>query len=164
MVSHRIQRDPIEVGSLVLACPEFSAIEVGGVTANIGHAEPAAGLTGLVKLVVGLRCSEAAPNAQLRALNVHVGEAIGAAACACSLPSQAASLYKPKLELDQAAISMNMWAAATASHAIQAEYTSQQPPIPNPYTFFPSASPSQQAAFTDKYFQSQIGQLASGRA
>ena len=44
--------------------------------------------------------------------------------------SQAASLYKPKLELDQAALSMNMWAAATASHAIQAEYTGQQPPIP----------------------------------
>merc|ERR1712083_321101 len=77
-------------------------------------------------------------------------------------PSQAASLYKPKLELDQAALSMNMWAAATASHAIQAEYTGQQHPIPSPYSFFPSASPSQQAAFTDKYFQSQIGQLASG--
>ena len=61
-------------------------------------------------------------------------------------PSQAASLYKPKLELDQAALSMNMWAAATASHAIQAEYTGQQPPIPNPYSFLPSATPSQQAA------------------
>jgi len=80
-------------------------------------------------------------------------------------PSQAASLYKPKLELDQAALSMNMWAAATASHAIQAEYTGQQPAIPNPYSFFnPGTTPSQQAAFTDKYFQSQIGQLASGRA
>jgi len=64
-------------------------------------------------------------------------------------PSQAASLYKPKLELDQAALSMNMWAAATASHAIQAEYTSQQPPIPNPYSFLPSATPSQQAAVSN---------------
>ena len=64
-------------------------------------------------------------------------------------PSQAASLYKPKLELDQAALSMNMWAAATASHAIQAEYTGQQPPIPNPYSFLPSATPSQQAAVSN---------------
>ena len=64
-------------------------------------------------------------------------------------PSQAASLYKPKLELDQAALSMNMWAAATASHAIQAEYTGQQPPIPNPYSFLPSATPTQQAAVSN---------------
>ena len=64
-------------------------------------------------------------------------------------PSQAASLYKPKLELDQAALSMNMWAAATASHAIQAEYTGQQPPIPNPYSFLPSTTPTQQAAVSN---------------
>ena len=79
-------------------------------------------------------------------------------------PSQAASLYKPnlapKLELDQAALSMNMWAAAQAEYTSrQAEYTGQQAAITNPYSFLPTPA-SQQAAFTDKYF----GQLASGRA
>jgi len=44
--------DPIEAGSLasaVLATRE-QALEVGGGKANIGHAEPAAGITGLLKL------------------------------------------------------------------------------------------------------------------
>ena len=47
-------------------------VGVGGVKANIGHAEPAAGLTGLVRLAVGLVRCGAPPNAQLRALNPHV--------------------------------------------------------------------------------------------
>ena len=40
--------------------------------ANIGHAEAAAGLTGLVRLTLGLERCERPPNAQLRALNPHV--------------------------------------------------------------------------------------------
>ena len=69
--------DPIEAGSLaasVLAALE-APLGVSGVKANIGHAEPAAGLTGLLKLAVGLPRGEAAPNAQLRALNPHVRSA-----------------------------------------------------------------------------------------
>jgi hypothetical protein len=76
--------DPIEAGSLaaaVLAARE-GPLAVGGVKANIGHAEPAAGMTGLLKLALGLRAGEAAPNAQLRSLNPHVGGAIRGAACA----------------------------------------------------------------------------------
>ena len=49
---------------------------VGGVKANIGHAEPAAGMTGLLKLALGLRWGEAAANAQLRVLNPHLGGAV----------------------------------------------------------------------------------------
>ena len=70
--------DPIEAGSLQGAvmgnrsasCVPLSA---GGVKANIGHAEQAAGLTGLVRLAVGLLRGNAPPNAQLRVLNPHVG-------------------------------------------------------------------------------------------
>ena len=69
--------DPIEAGSLAGAVlsgrpASCSPVGVGGVKANIGHAEPAAGLTGLVRLATGLvRCS-APPNAQLRVLNPHL--------------------------------------------------------------------------------------------
>ena len=70
--------DPIEAGSLQGAVVSgrtglCGPMCVGGVKANIGHAEPAAGLTGLVRLVMGMECGWAPPNAQLRALNPHVG-------------------------------------------------------------------------------------------
>ena len=69
--------DPIEVGALEGAVlsgrpASCSPVGVGGVKANIGHAEPAAGLTGLVRLATGLVRCGAPPNAQLRVLNPHL--------------------------------------------------------------------------------------------
>eukprot|EP00966_Prymnesium_polylepis_P327852 7383684-Prymnesium_polylepis.1 len=70
--------DPIEVGSLAFSIlascggdASFGPPAVGGIKANIGHAEPAAGMAGLLKLLVDLCGGEAAPNAQLRSLNPH---------------------------------------------------------------------------------------------
>ena len=84
--------DPIEVSSLVAAVlPSREApLLVGGVKANIGHAEPAAGITGLVKLAIGLQQGEAVPNAQLRALNPHVEGALSGAPCALAASVQRA--------------------------------------------------------------------------
>ena len=42
------------------------ALPMGGVKANIGHAEPAAGMTGLLKLSVGLARRTAAPTLRRR--------------------------------------------------------------------------------------------------
>ena len=63
--------DPIEMGSLVavIVAARETPLPLGGVKANIGHAEPAAGMTGLIKLTFGLWLGKAAPNAQLRVLN-----------------------------------------------------------------------------------------------
>ena len=78
--------DPIEARSLVsaLVAPRQPGppLAVGGVKANAGHAEPAAGLAGLLKLVVLLPRDASAPNAQLRVLNAHVEAAVSRAACA----------------------------------------------------------------------------------
>ena len=79
--------DPIEVGSLVTAAviPGIEArhlLTLGGIKACTGHAEPAAGLTGLLKLALGLSAVEAAPNAQLRVLNPHVRAALNGTCCA----------------------------------------------------------------------------------
>ena len=77
--------DPIEVRSLleaVLKRRTVGALPVGGVKANIGHAEGAAGMTGLLRLALGLRQGLAAPNAQLRVLNPHVSTTLHNAACA----------------------------------------------------------------------------------
>ena len=88
--------DPIESGSLasvvLSARGAWSApLPVGGIKANIGHAEPAAGMTGLLKLVSALEQGGAAPNAQLRVLNPHVGRALGEEVRG-ALPTQRASL------------------------------------------------------------------------
>ena len=73
--------DPIEVGSLsgaILSKRQGGAppLAVGGVKAFIGHAEPAAGMTGLLQLALGLSYCRAPANAQLRALNPLVGETV----------------------------------------------------------------------------------------
>ena len=67
-----------------------AALAVGGVKANIGHAEPAAGMTGLLRLAAGLRCGDAAPNAQLRVLNEHVSS-VALLSRSLALPVQQAS-------------------------------------------------------------------------
>ena len=87
--------DPIEAGSLsATVLPALGggggAPALGGIKANVGHAEPAAGAVGLLTLSLRLRSSQAAPNAQLRALNPHVGGAIRGRGCA--LPTQLAPL------------------------------------------------------------------------
>ena len=84
--------DPIEVRSLaaaVLAARTPSPpLCVDSLKANCGHAEPAAGLAGLLRLAAGLLEARAPPNAQLRRINPHVGSAVEGAACA--LPTQLA--------------------------------------------------------------------------
>jgi 3-oxoacyl-(acyl-carrier-protein) synthase len=69
--------DPIEARALALASlstreTAWPPLVVGGVKANVGHAEPAAGLTGLMRLAVGLACGQAPANALLRVINPHV--------------------------------------------------------------------------------------------
>ena len=73
--------DPIEASSLMGAVlsSRDEPLAVGGVKANIGHAEPAAGMTGLLKLALGLRHGDAGPNAHLRVRNPHVGDALSEA-------------------------------------------------------------------------------------
>ena len=82
--------DPIEAAALQRAllssCDEKNPLAVGGVKANTGHAEAAAGIAGLFRLTLGLRRGEADPNAQLRALNPHVAGALSRGTCA--LPVQ----------------------------------------------------------------------------
>jgi len=68
--------DPIEAGSMsavFLSQRRTTPYVVGSYKANGGHAEPGAGLAGVLKLLSQLRDVTASPNAHLRSLNPHVG-------------------------------------------------------------------------------------------
>ena len=84
--------DPIEAGSLastvLMPIGGSSSVGLGSGKANVGHAEPAAGATGMLKLALQLQHALIAPNAHLRLLNPHVGSAIGGLSCALSQQAQ----------------------------------------------------------------------------
>eukprot|EP00966_Prymnesium_polylepis_P254491 5880583-Prymnesium_polylepis.1 len=73
--------DPIEVRALAQAPPAAAgagARTLGGVKANVGHLEPAAGLCGLARAAATLSEGHAPPNAQLRVLNAHLTPSVRA--------------------------------------------------------------------------------------
>ena len=85
--------DPIEIGSLfavVLAARSDAAppLVLGGIKASTGHAEPAAGLIGLLKLGIGLQGSAATTNTQLRILNSNLKVNIEMSPCCSTVVQQ----------------------------------------------------------------------------
>ena len=70
--------DPVEAASIVAVTRAAQRLlSIGGAKASCGHAEPAAGLAGLLKLATVVRHGAAAANAQLRALNPNLGGVLG---------------------------------------------------------------------------------------
>jgi len=85
--------DPIEARSLVALLFDrggSDALAVGSVKSSSGHAEPAAGISGLLKLCLGLQSATTQPNAQLRSINQHVDAALQG--IRCTLPTQQAAV------------------------------------------------------------------------
>ena len=68
--------DPIEARAMVAVRYEPEVMAAMGCKANFGHTEPAAGLSGVLKLSKAMQRAAAAPNAQLRAMNSHVRTAM----------------------------------------------------------------------------------------
>jgi acyl transferase domain-containing protein/acyl-CoA synthetase (AMP-forming)/AMP-acid ligase II/acyl carrier protein len=68
--------DPIEVGALAAVLDEGRRDDepyvVGSVKTNIGHLEAAAGIAGLIKVVLALAHGEIPPHLHLRRLNPHI--------------------------------------------------------------------------------------------
>ena len=68
--------DPIEVNSLKAVLMEGRKSDrpcwIGSVKTNIGHTEAAAGITGLIKLVLSLKHGKIPPSLHLKQLNPHI--------------------------------------------------------------------------------------------
>ena len=68
--------DPIEVGALgAVLCPGRDAgqpLVIGSVKSNIGHLEAAAGIAGVVKVILAFARREIAPNLHFRSGNPHI--------------------------------------------------------------------------------------------
>jgi len=72
--------DPIEISALSNIMKEGRDIDsplvMGAVKANIGHAEPAAGIAGLIKAIMVLQHEQAPPNPELRSINPKIQMAV----------------------------------------------------------------------------------------
>eukprot|EP00962_Isochrysis_galbana_P062015 scaffold49591_cov511-Isochrysis_galbana.AAC.1 len=79
--------DPIEVRSLASAVltesKDNGPLSIGGLKANVGHGEAAAGASGLIQLSTALQGRRGSPNAQLLVLNAHIGAVLEGASSAC---------------------------------------------------------------------------------
>lgn len=68
--------DPIEVQALAVVFgkdrPKTDPLFIGSVKTNIGHLETAAGVTGLIKLVLALQYEKIPPHLHLKELNPHI--------------------------------------------------------------------------------------------
>jgi acyl transferase domain-containing protein len=70
--------DPTEVRALAAPLPAQGVRALGGIKANLGHLEPAAGMVGLTKLIDLMNTTRAVSNAHLRVLNQHLAPSAGA--------------------------------------------------------------------------------------
>ena len=68
--------DPIEARAMSAVRDDPQLVAVMGCKATFGHTEPGAGLMGILRLLMAVRLSAVAPNAQLRAMNPHVQAAM----------------------------------------------------------------------------------------
>ena len=109
----------------------LAPLSVGGVKANIGHAEPAAGMTGLLRLVVGLSSGMAAPNAQLRVLNPHLRGAMVGTGCALATGVGALGELQPRV----GSVSSFGYSGTIAHAVMQFDPTGSVPTVPLVLTF-----------------------------
>jgi acyl transferase domain-containing protein/acyl carrier protein len=87
--------DPIEtrsVASLLHGRNSHEALAVSSLKANGGHAEPCAGISGLLSMCASLLSTATPPNSQLRSINPHVEGALEEVVCA--LPTQQSAAPK----------------------------------------------------------------------
>jgi 3-oxoacyl-(acyl-carrier-protein) synthase/thioesterase domain-containing protein/acyl carrier protein/ubiquinone/menaquinone biosynthesis C-methylase UbiE len=89
--------DPIEAssmaGAMLAGRSKAEVLALNSAKANVGHAEPAAGISGLLRLALGLVHAEAPPNAMLNIVNDHVMSSLKGTSCA--MPTQLTSLPAP---------------------------------------------------------------------
>jgi acyl transferase domain-containing protein len=120
--------DPIEISAVATVMGNralSNPLLIGSVKANIGHLEPAAGLSGLIKAVLVLQHEQAPPNAELKTLNPKIEEIV--TGLALQFPTELESLRERSgMAPEQALVAgvSSFGYAGTIAHAL----ISQAPP------------------------------------
>jgi hypothetical protein len=135
--------DPIEVGSFSAAVlgpgREWMRVAASGVKATLGHAEPAAGIVGLLELVLALQEHASVPNAQLRILNPHVRHGLRGRMLA--MPTQLGRAGDSHAALELAGQISSFGYSGTIAHAVLHQRTGSQPLSQQPLVYCRIAFP-----------------------
>ncbi|MDT0263830.1 non-ribosomal peptide synthetase/type I polyketide synthase [Jatrophihabitans lederbergiae] len=120
--------DPIELRALNAVLGDRSGagpLLVGSVKTNVGHLEPAAGMAGLIKVVLALRHERIPPHLNLNTVNPD----IGLDELQLQIPTEGATW--PRSELPRIAGISSFGASGTNAHVIVAEAPALPPAEPS---------------------------------
>ncbi|MEV7775552.1 SDR family NAD(P)-dependent oxidoreductase [Kitasatospora sp. NPDC086791] len=137
--------DPIEVAGLVEAFGahtgdrQFCAI--GSVKSNIGHAESAAGIAGLTKVLLQLRHGKLAPSLHADALNPHIDFGATPFVVQRELADWPVATDASGARLPRVAGISSFGAGGSNAHVVVAEHLPARPPRPAPAAGRPTVVP-----------------------
>ncbi|POM26387.1 Polyketide synthase PksM [Actinomadura rubteroloni] len=154
--------DPIEIAGLTKAfraldgAPEHLA--VGSVKSNIGHAESAAGIAGITKVLLQLRHGQLVPSLHSATLNPR----LGLDGTPLSVQQDLAPWPRPAGERSPRVAGVSSFGAGGANaHVVLAEYEQPAPPSggPRPQLFVLSAMSEAQLAEQARRLAARLGAL-----
>jgi len=115
--------DPIEMrsfaSSVLIDFSERCFLAVGSMKANAGHAEPTAGLVGVLRIVGGAQDLSVPPNAQLRRVNQHIGDTLAQHPDSGVLTTQMAKMHTIKEAVERCRSGVSSFGySGTLAHAV----------------------------------------------
>ncbi|MGW3591232.1 SDR family NAD(P)-dependent oxidoreductase, partial [Streptomyces fungicidicus] len=159
--------DPIEVAGLTRAFGEHARdgrrCAIGSVKSNIGHAESAAGISGLTKVLLQMRHGKIAPSLHSTRLNPH----IDFGSTPFTVPQTLADWTRPLVtvdgeerELPRTAGISSFGAGGTNAHLVLEEYRPEPDDLPDPATASHGPVPVVLSARTTERLRQKAAQLA----
>ncbi|MFJ6851026.1 SDR family NAD(P)-dependent oxidoreductase [Streptomyces sp. NPDC091271] len=159
--------DPIEVAGLTRAFGEHvregRPCAIGSVKSNIGHAESAAGISGLTKVLLQMRHGQIAPSIHSTALNPNIdfdGTPFTVQQTLADWPRPVTTVDGRERELSRIAGISSFGAGGTNAHLVLEEYRPDPDGAPDPAVASTGPVPVVLSARTTELLQQKAAQLA----